>query len=412
MNNNWKKQFATIYAGQAFSLLGSAVVQFAVIWWLTIQTESAVTLTVSSIITFLPNMLIGPFAGVWIDRYNRRTIMIAADGLVALSSVILGAAFLLTQTPPIWFIYIILFLRGLGNTFHGPAMQASIPMLVPAEMLTKAGGWGNLINSISTMLGPVLGAALMGFLPVASIMLVDILGAVFAIVCLLFVYIPDIPQTNTDLHVLSDMKLGFKAMRANKPLMAVFIPMVMMNILYMPLGSLFPLLVRTHFMGGAWHNSIVEFVFSGGLLISSIVIGVWGGMKRRFLMASLAIGLLGATSLLSGALPPSGFWIFAVCSFFMGISGTFISVPIMAYTQETIAPEMMGKVFSLLMTVMTLAMPVGLLVAGPISELAGVDAWFFWSGVALVATGILCRLMTKRFDKETMKPEAKPTEQG
>ncbi len=336
--------------------------------------------------------------------------MIAADALVAVSSIILGTAFLLTDTPPIWFIYIILFVRGLGNTFHGPAMQAAIPMLVPTDMLTKAGGWGNLISSISNMLGPVLGAALMGFLPIAGIMLVDILGAAFAIICLLFVTIPDIPQTNEALHVLSDMKLGFRAMKANKPLMAVFAPMVMMNILYMPLGALFPLLVRTHFMGGAWHNSIVEFIFAGGLLVSSLVIGIWGGMKKRFLMASLAVGLLGAASLLSGALPPDGFWIFVICCFFMGISGTFINVPIMAYTQETIAPEMMGKVFSLLMTAMTLTMPVGLLVAGPVSELVGVDRWFLWSGVALIATGILCRLLTRRFDSETMKPEAVPEE--
>lgn len=187
MNKSWKRQFATIYAGQAFSLLGSSVVQFAVIWWLTVETESAVTLAVSTIVTFLPNMFIGPFAGVWIDRYNRRTVMIAADGLVALSSAMLGAAFLLTDNPPLSVIYLILFMRGLGNTFHAPAMQAAIPMLVPVEMLTKAGGWGNLVTSLSNMLGPVLGAALMGVWPIASLMLVDILGAAFAILCLLFV---------------------------------------------------------------------------------------------------------------------------------------------------------------------------------------------------------------------------------
>jgi DHA3 family macrolide efflux protein-like MFS transporter len=137
MNKNWKKQFAIIYAGQAFSLLGSSVVQFAVIWWLTVQTESAVTLTVSSIITFLPNMLIGPFAGVWIDRYNRRAVMIAARRVVARPGVILGAAFLLTGTPPVWVIYFILFLRGLATL--SPAPHASRhPHLVPAKMLTKA----------------------------------------------------------------------------------------------------------------------------------------------------------------------------------------------------------------------------------------------------------------------------------
>lgn len=200
------------------------------------------------------------------------------------------------------------------------------------------------------------------------------------------------------------MKQGFGAMRANKPLMAMFIPMVLVNVLYMPLGALFPLLVRTHFMGGAWHNSMAEFAFAGGLLVSSAAIGVFGGMKKRFLMASLAIALLGAMSLVSGALPPDGFWLFIVCCFFMGCSGTFFNVPVMAYTQETIAPEMMGKVFSLLMTAMTLSMPAGLLVAGPVSEVIGVNTWFFWSGAALIATGILSRLLTRRYDAKTAKP--------
>ncbi|WP_408628448.1 MFS transporter [Anaeropeptidivorans aminofermentans] len=401
--NNWKKQFITIYLGQAFSILGSAAVQFAVIWWLTIQTESAITLTIASIVSFLPNMLIGPFAGVWIDRYNRRRVIIAADGLVALSSVILGAAFLIMQSPPVWFIYMILFLRGVGNTFHAPAMQAAIPTLVPADMLTKAGGWGNMIQSVSTMLGPVLGAALMAFMHISAIMLVDILGAVFAIICLMFVKIPDIPQTGVPLHIWTDMKQGVTAMRANKPLMAIFFPLMIMSILYMPLGSLFPLLVRSHFMGEAWHNSAVEFTFSAGLLLSSFIIGVWGGMKNRFLMASLAIGFLGFTTLISGALPANGFWIFALCCFFIGGSGTFMNVPIMAYVQETIAPEMMGKVFSLMFTAMTFSMPIGLLFAGPAVEMIGVDTWFFWSGAALILNAVLCRLLTRKYDAETMQ---------
>lgn len=398
---NWKRQFVVIYTGQAFSILGSAAVQFAIIWWLTVQTESAVTLTIASVVAFLPNMLIGPFAGVWVDRYNRRTVMIAADGLVAVSSAILGVAFWLVPTPPIWFIYLVLFLRGLGSTFHGPAMQAAIPMFVPADMLTKAGGWGNMIQSISNMMGPVLGAALMSFVPIAAIMIVDILGAAFAIVCLLFVIIPDIPQSNEKMSVLYDMKQGFMAMKANKPLMAVFFPMVFMTILYMPLGALFPLLVRVHFLGEAWHNGIVEFVFAGGLLLSSLVIGVCGGMKKRFLMASLAIGLMGLDTLVSGALPTSGFWIFTICCFFLGASGTFMNVPVMAYIQESIAPEMMGKVFSLLMTAMTLSMPIGLLVAGPVVEVVGVNTWFFWTGVALLLDAILCRLLTRRYDQAT-----------
>ena len=406
MAQNWKKQFFTIYLGQAFSLFGSSAVQFAIIWWLTVQTESAITLTIASIAAFLPSLFIGPFSGVLIDRLNRRTVMIAADSLVALSSVVLGVMFIVTKAPPVGFIYLILFIRGLGTTFHGPAIQAAIPLLVPPEMLTKAGGWGNIVNSATAMLGPVLGAALMGFMPMSGIMLVDILGAAFAIGCLFFVKIPDIPRNGERPHVFADMKDGLRAIRANRPLMAVFVPLALVNILYNPMVSLFPLLVRTHYMGGVWRTSIAELIFASGLLTSSAVIGVWGGMKRRFLMSSLAIGILGVGATLSGILPTGGFMIFAVCCFFSGAGSAFINVPMMAYTQESIAPEMLGKVLSLLMSAMSLAMPVGLLIAGPVSEAVGVEKWFFWSGIAIIITAILCRILTKPFDNETMKTKA------
>lgn len=407
MDQNWKKQFAVIYAGQAFSFVGSAAVQFAVIWWLTIQTESAVMLSLASIVSMLPFLLLGPFAGVWVDRFNRRTVMMAADGIVALSSIILGAAFLVTPAPPVWFIFTFLFFRGIGSTFHGPAMQAAIPMLVPADMLTKAGGWGNLISSLANMLGPVLGAGLMAAMPIWAIMLVDIAGALIAVVCLLFVVIPDVPREGDELKVLADLKLGLAAIRNNRALMAVLMPLMVMNLIFMPLGSLFPLLVRTHFQGEAWHNSLVEFSFAGGLLLSSFVIGIWGGMKKRFLMVSFAIGLLGATSLISGVLAPSWFMVFVFVCFIMGVSITFINVPLIAFVQETTAPEMMGKVLSLIMMLMTISMPLGLLIAGPASEVIGIDGWFLWSGAALIASGLLFFLRTRAFDSAVPKPGEK-----
>lgn len=398
MKDNWKKTFAVIYAGQAFSIVGSAAVQFSMIWWLTVQTESAIALTTASIVGFLPNLLVGPFAGVWVDRYNRRTVMMLADGFIALSSVVMGVVFLLNDAPPVWFLYIILFLRGLGGAFHMPAMQAAIPLLVPADMLTKAGGWGNMVQSLSNMLGPVLGAALMAVLPLSAIMLVDILGAAFAIVCLCFVTIPDVPRSDEHSDFFGDLKLGVAAIRGNRPFMAIILPMMLVNVLYMPLGSLFPLLIRTHFGGTAWHNGIAEFAFAGGMLGASLIMGIWGGSKRRFLMVSAAVVALGILSAVGGILPPGAFAVFAVGCVFMGATGVFLNVPLMAYTQETIAPDMLGKVMSFIMMAMSLAMPVGLLLAGPVSERTGVDNWFFYSGLALVAVGIYTWAVSRKYD--------------
>lgn len=405
MKQNWKRQFMTVYAGQAFSIIGSAAVQFAIIWYLTVQTESAITLTTAAIVGFLPNALLGPFAGIWVDRYNRRTVMMLADGLVALSSVALGIAFLTAGTPPVWFIYGVLFLRGIGSTFHSPAMQAAIPMLVPADMLTKAGGWGNLITSGSNMLGPVLGAALMGIMPIAAVMLVDILGAGVAIGCLLFIRIPDIPQSGEKLNLLSDMKQGFRAIRENRLLTAGLPFIVLVGVLFMPLSSLFPLLVLTHFQGEAIHNSIAELVFAGGMLIASIALGVWGGMKRKFFMISLSVLVIGLAIAIGGLLPSSGFAVFVVCAFVMGNTATFFNVPFMAYIQETTAPEVMGKVFSLLLTMMTLANPIGLAIAGPLSDWTGVSNWFVYSGLALVLIGLLCWIRTWKHESMLLQKQ-------
>lgn len=395
---HWKKSFITIYSGQAFSLLGSAAVQFAIIWWLTEKTESAFILTLATIFAFLPNILFGTFAGVWIDRYNRKTVMIAADALVAASSALLGIIFLIWKEPFPWIIFVFLFIRGIGNTFHAPAMQAAIPMFVPAEMLTKAGGWGNLIISVSTMLGPALGAGLMSVFSVASVMLVDVIGAIIASCCLLTVHLPHIAAELTETHFLNDMKQGFLAMKNNKPLMAAFFPVLFASMLYMPLGSLFPLLVRTYYMGNAAHNALVEFAFSGGLLLSSLIIGMWGSKKKRFLMISMSMTVLGIAAFVSGILPHFAFPVFVLCCLLMGASGTFFNVPLMAHIQETIAPEMMGKVISLLTTAMTLATPLGLLLAGPASEVLGVEYWFTGSGLLMILAGVACFIVTKQFD--------------
>ncbi|MEG0771760.1 MFS transporter [Clostridium sp.] len=394
---DWKKVFALIYTGQAFSIIGSGAVQFSIIWWLTIKTSSAITLTNASIIGFLPQALIGPFAGVWVDRYNRKKVMILADGLVAVSSAALGIAFLLGE-PSIIFIYVILFMRALGSTFHSPALQATIPTLVPREELVKAGGLGQMINAGTSMAGPVIGATLMSVFNIQSIMLVDIFGAVLAIITLLFVSIPDIKRNEVKLHFIDDMKQGIIAIRNNKPLMVLILPVILATIVYMPLSSLFPLLIRVHFQGTAWHNGVSQLSFSAGLLLSSFIIGISGGIKKQFLMISLSLMALGIFSGVGGALPSNLFIGFAGVSFLMGFIGTFFSIPYMAYIQKSIEAEKLGKVMSLMMSIMSLTTPLGLAISGPVSDIIGVNAWFIISGIIMFLVGILCYFMTRKYE--------------
>jgi MFS transporter, DHA3 family, macrolide efflux protein len=395
---NWKKSFFTIYIGQAFSLLSSSAIQFSIIWWITVQTGSALALTIASVAGLLPQAVIGPFAGVWIDRYNRKTIMIIADSAVAVSSLILGVAFFF-GTPPMIFVYVILFIRALGETFHKPALQAAIPQLVPESELTKAGGLGQMVSSACSMVGPMLGALLMSITTLQYVMLVDIIGAILAVITISSVKVAKHKVTSSSkLNVIEDMKQGINAIRANKPLMRVSIPILISTIVFVPIGILLPLMVKGYFNGTAWHNGVVQTLFSSGMLIAAMVIGVTGGLKKQFLMMSLGIFSMGVCALIGGLLPATAFWAFCIMVFIMGTTGMVSNIPFTAYIQKTIPQENLGKVISLVTSIMSFAAPVGMFIAGPVAEMIGSSNWMKSAGMLMLLVGLLCHLLTRSFD--------------
>ena len=400
---NWKKSFLIIYMGQAFSLLSSSAVQFSIIWWITVHTGSAIALTIASVVGLLPQSIIGPFAGVWIDRYNRKKIMILADCAVAISSLILGVSFFF-DTPSLLLIYVTLFTRALGETFHKPAMQAAIPQLVPKSELTKAGGWGQMITSACSMAGPMLGASLMSITTLQYIMLVDIMGAALAVLTLSSVRIKAHKVNSPGrLNVVEDMKQGIHAIKTNKVLIRVSITVLLLTVVFVPLGTLLPLMVKEYFQGTAWHSGIVQTLFSTGMLLAAMVVGITGGLKKQFLMISLSVFSLGICSLIGGLIPASAFWLFCIVVFIMGMTGMCSQIPYTAYIQRTIPQENLGKVISLITSIMSFAAPIGMFIAGPVSAIIGVSNWMICAGVLMLLVGWTCYLTTRRFDEVVSK---------
>ena len=395
---SWKKNFFRIYLGQAFSLIGSHAVQFAIIWWITVTTKSAIALTMATVVGLLPQAIIGPFAGVWIDRYSRKTIIIIADAAVALASGAMGLAFMFGQ-PSLIFVYIILFIRSLGGTFHTPAMQAAIPSLVPKSELTRAGGLGQMINSACNMISPMIGALLMNIMPIGSIMLLDIVGAGCAILTLSTVKIPHQPQTGPKQSVMAEMKQGVGEIRRNKALVSVTIAVLLGSIVFVPLGSLLPLMVNGYFGGTAWHSGSVQTLYSLGMLTASMVVGIFRGMKKTFMIISVSLFGFGVCGFIGGSLPAWAFWIFCAAVFMMGAAGSVSNIPYIAYIQRTVPQENLGKVLSLIRSLMSLATPIGLFVAGPVAQVIGVNRWMRSAGILMMLVGVLCYFITRKYDK-------------
>lgn len=190
----WKKKFIIIWSGQLFSILSSAIVGYSVMFWLSIETKSAEVLSYAVLATLLPQALLGPIAGVYVDRWKRKLTMIAADSFVALCSLILGGLFYFDQAE-LGLIYLLMALRSIGNAFHSPAMQAAIPMLAPESELMRIAGVNQALQSVSSIAGPALGALLITSLNMTVVMLLDVAGAIIACTALAFVAIPDPVRT-------------------------------------------------------------------------------------------------------------------------------------------------------------------------------------------------------------------------
>ena len=398
-SDQWKKSFFKIYFGQAFSLLSSSAVQFSIIWWITMETGSALSLTIASVVGLLPQAVIGLFAGVWIDRFDRKKIMIVADVAVAFSSLILGFLFFL-GIESIIYVYVVLFIRALGETFHKPALQTLIPQLVPPSELTKAGGLGQMINSACAMAGPMLGALLMSLSTLQYVMLIDVFGAAIAVTILSFTKIPKSTMNHRDkMRFLQDMKQGIDAFRSNKALLRLSIPMLITTIIFVPIGTLLPLMVKGYFNGSAWHNGIVQTLFSIGMLAAAMLIGVTGGFKKQFFMISISTGLLGICAIIGGILPAHLFWVFCFVVFVMGTTGMGFNIPFTSYIQRSVPAENLGKVISLVTSVMSFAAPVGMFIAGPISDIIGVNNWMICAGIVMILVSLLTHFLTREFDQ-------------
>lgn len=390
--SRWKQKFFTIAVGQAVSLIGSSAVQFSLIWWLASETGSPLMMAFSGLVAFLPQIFLGPFAGVWIDRLKRKYVIIGADLFIGVVALIF-AALLWLGHPPYWSACAVLGIRAVGGVFHTPAIQSVVPQLVPTDKLVKANGWSQFMQSGAYMLGPVLGAAMYAALPLPIILLTDFAGALVASVTVAVVHIPEPEHRREEMpHFIREMKEGAAICMKDKKLVMMAAAATVSLIFFLPLSSYYPLMSSSYFKASAWHGSAVEFLYALGMMGASMLFGSLGKIRNKVRAAYLGLAGIGVTCLICGILPPEmwAWYVFAASCMFMGAFGSAYNIPCISYCQETIPPEAQGRAFSLLGSLMSLAMPVGLLISSPVAEAFGVNTWFLVSGFGVIGTVAVC----------------------
>jgi DHA3 family macrolide efflux protein-like MFS transporter len=412
-NKPWAPRFFTIWTGQAFSLFGSQLVSFAVIWWLTQTTGSATVLATASLVGLLPQVILGPFTGTLVDRWNRRITMIVADGLIALATLTLAVLFALGIVQ-IWQVYALLFLRSVCGGFHWPAMQASTSLMVPKEHLSRIQGLNQMLQGGMSIAAAPLGALLLAVLPMQGILMIDVATAMLAITPLLFFSVPQ-PE-RTDMQAGSpelpsywqDLRAGFSYVWGWPGLMLIGVMAAGINFLLTPAFSLLPILVTKHFNGQAIQLATLE-AFSGiGFIVGGLILSAWGGFKRRILTTLLGLVAMGVGCLVMGLLPPTAFGLAIATMFFLGVVNPIVNGPLFAAVQAVVSPEMQGRVFSLIGTVAAAMSPIGLIIAGPIADKLGVQTWFVIGGIVTLMMGITSLFIPAIMHFEDGRTDGKP----
>jgi DHA3 family macrolide efflux protein-like MFS transporter len=392
-SREWAAPFFFIWTGQAFSLLGSMIVQFALVWWITKTTGSATILATATLIAMLPGIVVGPVAGALVDRWNRKRVMIVADGAVALLT--LGLIYLYSiGALQVWHIFVVSFLRGVGGSFHFPAMQASTSLMVPKEQLSRVAGMNQTLNGAMNIISPPLAALLIGLMPLNAVLMIDVATATIAITCLFFVHIPQpvrqpAATPSGQQSVLADVRDGFRYMWSWPGLFAMMIIAALINFLISPAFALMPILVTKHFGGNAFQLGGLESLWGFGVLAGGLLLSVWGGFRRRMLTSLTALMGMGLGIFIIGLAPGSAFWVALVGMGLAGFMNPVCNGPIFAILQDVVAPDMQGRVFTVVGSVSGAMTPLSLLVAGPISDAIGVNIWYVVGGLGCISLGAL-----------------------
>ena len=391
---NWKRNFFTIWTGQAVSKFSSSVLQFAMIWYLTDTTESAAVVSFAVFLAFFPQAILGPISGVVIDRYNRKMIMILSDVLIALVGLAMAVAGYM-GTLETWMILLVLFLRTVGTAFHSPCMQAVTPQIVPSDQLTKCAGYSQALTSVSDIFSPAAAALLYQIWKLETIVMLDVFGALCACATLAIAWIPKL-ERNTErkqITMKQDILEGFHVLRQNKGIFYLACITGLYTIALMPVSALFPLMSMSYFGGTSTNASIVEILFSIGFMMGSVVLSAWGGTKNRVYTVFGSYMLMACSLLVAGMLPTSGFWIFAVCCWSIGFSGPFYWGTYTPIIQTHFKGEYLGRVLTLTGCFRYFFGPIGLGAESILSEHFGINSWFLVGGVLVLLSALLILLI-------------------
>ncbi|MGK9147895.1 MFS transporter [Plantibacter flavus] len=386
----WRRDVAIFLSGQTVSLFGSMLVQYAIMWHLTLETKSGVVLALAAVAGFLPQAIVSIFGGVWADRLNRKLLIILADGSIAVTTLAL-AIFLLNGVTDLWLIFLTLAIRSVGAGIQMPAVSALIPQITPTDKLMRVNGINGSIQSAMMLLAPAAAGALYASASLIAIFFVDVVTAAIGIGLLLLVPVRTLVRAGERPGYFADLVEGVRYVWHHGFVRWLLILFAIVFLLIVAPSYLTPLMIARTFGDEVWMLTVNEIAFSIGMVGGGAIIAIWGGTKNRVLLivgSSVVFGVLSIGLGLS-----TNLWVFFGFMFLLGLAVPFFSTTSMTLLQERVEPERQGRVFGFVGIVMAVSMPIGMVVFGPLADVVSVESLLVVAGILTFAVVAIAALV-------------------
>ena len=376
---HWRRDIAVFLTGQTVSLFGSMLVQYAVVWYLTLETKSGVVLALAAVFGFLPQAIVSIFGGVWADRVNRKLLIIGADSAIAASTLVL-ALLMLSGVQDLWIIFAALAVRSIGAGIQMPAVSALIPQITPAKHLIRVNGAFGSIQSAMALLAPAVAGLIYATSPLFAIFFIDVITAVIGVSLVATIAVPTIRAASADRpSYFADLVEGVRYIAHHPFVRWLLVLFGVIFLLTVAPSYLTPLMVARTFGEEVWKLTVTELSFSVGMMLGGIGIAIWGAKLNRVLLIVGSSVLFGVLNIALGL--STDLWVFFAFMFAVGLAVPFFSTPAMTLLQETVEPERQGRVFGFVGIVMAVAMPLGMVVFGPLADVFSVESLLIVAGL-------------------------------
>jgi len=390
-------------------MFGSSLVRYAIVWYVARETKSGLMFSLITLSGFLPNVLISVFAGVWADRYSRKSIIILADAGIALVTLVL---FFIIRSSDSFFIPLLVIsaVRSVGSGIQSPAVTAIIPQIVPQEKLMRVGGINSSIMSIVNLAAPAVAGAILSMGAIEHILLIDVATAAAGIGVFAFVSVPKLKKAleRQKGGYLTDLKLGIRYGFKDPFVRSTLIVITVFAFLISPPALMNVLFVTRVFGDNYFYLTLNEIAFFIGATAGGLLLSAWGGFKNR--IKTMVVGGLAAAVMTVAMVITDIFWIYLAVMFITGIAVPFTESPLMVLVQEKVEQGMQGRVFSIMNMAMTLIMPLGMALFGPLADAVPIQWLMVGSGIGQAAVAAAIYFWKRYYNQGV--PGVKPPDNG